>query len=307
MHTQIVPRRRDLLSAPVWRAVKRVSGIIGLEDDPVGLARPPWFDASKYQGSIDMTVAAETFWGCYLRAGVGWGYADPEFAGHYAAAGEAGLYRTSYHVLWTDLDVQAQFEHWISIHPHIDTIPRVIDLEADRGDSNYHKATVVKQMSDMVLEYDGQRPIIYSRANIIQPWLDSWSDTFLNQHYFILANYLYNATLEHPGPPSRPERMNENRVILHQTCDHKNAPVDMISSASQDLDWDRWELGDEVAMQSFIEEQWGDGLEPQPVTGDLSPEWALEITQVVESALGVALPDPIIPPNTEPPPDADDA
>ncbi len=198
--------------------------------------------------------------GVIARAGVGWGYQDERFLEYYAQAKAGGLYRSSYHVIWTDLDVQKQADNWFSIHPEIDVIPRAIDLEVDRNDSIAQKSDAVMEMSDIVLARDGVRPIIYSRYRLIDDWLKLWSASDLNAHYYWLAQYLLSGA-EHPGPPTLPDRVKVDRVLLHQTADKKPGFPGEAQSAA--VDYNRYQFGDEAQMHSWIAQEWG-GTPPPP-------------------------------------------
>jgi len=240
----------------VWKILQNIptEKLFGIDLQATGLIdgdpREAGYDTSVFQGIVNhdiMKLYGYNFW--YGRMGISWGYVDPTFAINWEKAGIAGLYRSSYHVIYTNQPIKSQFDNWIKHHPKIDKVPRIIDLEVDTGDTYTNKANAVKSMSDMVLNHDGVRPIIYSRKNIIDPWLASWSAELLNAHYYILAQYLYDRTVEHPGPPSLPNRMNVNRILWHQTADKKAGPPGAVQSAS--LDRDRWERDDVTVAQFF--------------------------------------------------------
>jgi hypothetical protein len=117
-------------------------------------------------------------------------------------------------------------------------------------------------MSNTVFQRDGVRPIIYSRHLLINDWLSSWSDAELNIHYYWLAQYLFNRSLEHPGPPTLPYRVSRDRVILHQTADKKPPFGGEVESKS--VDWDRWLIGGVVDMHDWIEDAWGTNYHVEP-------------------------------------------
>lgn len=235
--------------------------------------RPMFRDLSKYQGlynfPIAVTCGAKLF---YIRSGVSWGYPDPEFPVLYAGAGSVGRPRTSYHVIYPDQPVIKQADEvWYKQHPEIENVPRVIDLEVDRGVSHQQVADRTWQMSELVLSRDGIRPLIYSRYLLINAWLQSWTTAMLNAHKFILAQYLFDRTQEHPGPPKLPNRVLVQNVIGHQTADKK--PGCTGEAASSAVDYNRWTLGDSAQMDVWMKENWGIGAPPpvpppDPIPGD---------------------------------------
>lgn len=221
-----------------------------------GLARPLWHDVSANQGNVSMDLlAAAGAYGVAIRAGISWGYQDSFFPQNWKAAGASGLMRTSYHVIYTDQDITAQLDNWYRVHPNRDVLPRVIDLEVSRPDSYAHKAGAVMQMSDAVKARDGVRPWIYSRKNIVDPWLASWSIEDLNAHYWWLAQYLWDRIREHPGDPALPTGVLRNNLILHQTADKKAPPHGSVESYA--LDYDRWERGNATHMFDWIADLYG--------------------------------------------------
>jgi hypothetical protein len=239
-----------------------VNSLLSIFENPVGLARPFWRDASRHQGLIDFGVSkANGVLGMLLRSTVGWGYQDGFFQRNWAEAGKAGLYRASYHVLWPGLSVIRQADNWYKTNPEIEIIPRVLDVELQHTSSDVQVADAVKRFSDLVLARDGVRPIIYGRYKQLARWFQFLDHSFINDHYYILAQYLWDRVREHPGPPTLFPRLERERVIMHQTADKKPGfPGEAQSSA---FDVDRWELGDEADMHIFIGSVWG-GEEPTP-------------------------------------------
>lgn len=237
--------------------------LAGVFEDPTGLARPLWRDYSKYQLKVDFNVARSIgVLGMAARSSISWGYTDPWFHTNYTGAKEVGMYRTSYHVLYPSEPVQRQADNWFRIHPEIDVIPRVLDLELGQNQLWSTIANKTREMSNIVLARDGVRPIIYSRYLLINQWLSSWSAEELNDHWYWLAQYSWAGYREHAGPPVLPRRVDRGRILLHQTSDHKLAPAGEV--ASKAVDWDRWEIGNEAQMHQFIAAAFG-GTQPPPV------------------------------------------
>lgn len=230
-------------------------------EDPTGLDRPLWRDYARYQYPIDPAQAVlNGVQGAAFRAGISWGYEDPFFKTYWKQWEGYNMYRTSYHVLYPDQPVIKQADKWYSIHPELDIIPRVIDLELQHGVAWDKIADVTWKMSEIVKSRDGHRPWIYSRWLLVRDWLRSWTTDMINEHYWWLAQYLYYGYVEHPGPPTRDPRMKESQVILHQTSDHKRSHNGEVGSGA--VDWDRWELGTEDNMHELIRKNWGEGSGP---------------------------------------------
>jgi len=231
-------------------------------EDPVGLARPLWRDYSRWQGQVDFAVAsANNVLGMAARSTISWGYQDPWWNRNWSETGLYDGYRTSYHIIYPDQPVVRQADNWYNAHPELDTIPRIIDLEVENNTPFELIAVNTWQMSDLVKSRDGYRPIIYSRNGLIDKWLASWTTEMLNEHYYWLAQYLFLPN-EHPGPPDLPDRVNRDRVILHQTSHKKPGFPGEVESKS--VDWDRWELGNELEMHQWIARTW-DGIPPPSV------------------------------------------
>lgn len=236
-------------------------------------ALPLWVDVSRYQGICDFqAMQAGGVRGVAMRANISWGYEDDTFKQNWQWAGDAGLYRTPYHVLYPDQDAQRQVDNWFSTCPAIDSIPRVVDLELERAQTGYLIGERTRQISDLIFAHDEQRPIIYTRYNLANAWLKNWSNAFKNDHYWWLAQYRWNRSLEHPGPPTLPNGVEREQVILHQTADKKAAPAGWISE--RNLDRDRWQIGDEVIMDAWIEATWGS---PEPPPPPVPSSWSTDV------------------------------
>jgi GH25 family lysozyme M1 (1,4-beta-N-acetylmuramidase) len=152
-----------------------LSSLASQFEDPVGLVRPLWRDYSRYQVIVNFDIAkANGVLGMAARAGISWGYIDPFFSTNYKGAGNVGIYRTSYHVLWPDQPVLKQAdESWYKAHPARDVIPRVIDLEKDRNQPWSKIADQTWAMSSMAPVLDrrnAKRPFLVV-SSIFLVWL----------------------------------------------------------------------------------------------------------------------------------------
>lgn len=230
-------------------------------EDPIGLLRPEWRDYSKHQGYVDHGVArANGVQGMTARATISWGYQDPFFDLNWIGANLVGMYRNSYHVIYPGQPALRQMDNWYKVNPTIDIIPRTLDLELEHEQEHQRIADVTWEMSDIVHSRDGVRPIIYSRYLLINKWLQSWTDEMLNAHFYHLAQYKWDRTREHPGPPTLPARVQRKRIIMHQTADKK--PGYPKEAQSFSVDYDRWEIGNETEMHQWIAENWGGPVSP---------------------------------------------
>ena len=247
---------------------KTLGAIVRTFEDPTGTARPLWRDYSRWQWpDLNLAVAiANGVLGAFHRAGISWGYIDPwanAFIGQ--ALGFPEFYWSTYHVLYADQSVIRQADEvWYRVQPEPNVTPRVIDLEVNRNIAYERYADATWQMSELVKSRDGARPLIYSRRLLINQWLAPyWTVEMLNDHHYILAQYLWDRTREHAGPPDLPTGVNRERVILHQTADKKPAFPNESGGTSY-ADYDRWEIGNELEMHQWIAENFGGTPIPVP-------------------------------------------
>jgi GH25 family lysozyme M1 (1,4-beta-N-acetylmuramidase) len=226
-----------------------------------GLDRPLWRDYSRWQEQVNFDKAIENgVFGMAARAAISWGYQDPWFPRNWIESKRVRMYRTSYHVIHPDQSVIRQADNWYHVHDEIDIIPRVIDLELANGMPHQVIAEKTWEMSNICFSRDGVRPMIYSRRLLVNDWLRTWTTEMLNMHYWWLAQYLWDRTREHPGPVTPPNRVEVDKIILHQTADKKTAPGEVPST----VDFNRWCIGNDSYMHSFIRDNWGSGEEPDP-------------------------------------------
>ena len=93
--------------------------------------RPLWRDYSYWNGLINGAVAAaHGVLGAFGRAGISWGYIDPTFAHFWSEFGKYSLYRSSYHVIYTDQSIIDQADKvWYVAQPEREIIPRMIESQ----------------------------------------------------------------------------------------------------------------------------------------------------------------------------------
>lgn len=243
--------------------------------------RPLWYDLSSHQGEVKFARLAEgpLVSGMYIRAGVGLSK-DPTFERNYTKCGEQGLYRTSYWALHPDKDAFTQFETWYFVHPILNGIPRVMDLEREHGVACSIIAGIAKDWSNEILQRDGHRPWIYGRClwleRVIFPF---WTEEFINEHFYILAQYDVGDGKEYEGIVL-PDKMRIDRVLFKQTSD-EIAPAPLgLAPESAAIDRNRWLLGDEEQMKSYLNALY---FEPE-----LPVDCCEELREVVEAEFKLA-------------------
>lgn len=224
--------------------------------------KPAGIDVSKYQGLVDWdTVRAKGVRFAGVRSGISWGYADPQFERNWAEAKRVGLARTAYHVLFPGEDPAKQVAHWLSIvGPDRGELPLSLDVELAHGYDPDRVQWAVKRVSDLVAAADGgRRPMLYSAAYWIDYYLTGQGrtpPTWLNDHWWWLAQYLRDSREEHPGEVLMPRGVSRERVLIHQTTG-SGIPFGV---ESLELDLNRWQF-DLAHLMSFA------GLGDEPESG----------------------------------------
>ncbi len=258
-----IPGRLPLF---VHRSVSALAQPI-LRSEAVDETKPLWVDTSKHNGHANVRIMMENgVWGIFPRGGISWGYIDPQVAETMRQARELEMYYASYHVIYTDQPAFDQWVNWRNAQEYPDPdrpFPRAIDLEVQRGDSLDSKLATVEEMSELVEAHDGIPPLFYTRYLIANDWLRKASTEWLNDHYWWLAQYLFDRTREHPGPPTLPNRVKREQVLFQQTADK----IATFPGATQNccLDRNRWQLGNHLQMIEFIRINFGGGpITPPP-------------------------------------------
>ncbi len=231
--------------------------------------RPLIIDVSEHQGQLNYNALSGNPDKSLVphiiisRAGLGkYGHMDDkQFVRNWEKCKQFGYFRQSYYAYWPWHPAGRQLDEWFKINPTIDVLPRVIDLEENAHDVEAEFiADRMWEWSEEILRRDGYRPWIYSRKNLIDPWLASWTDEMLNAHYYIIAEYNNRRDQEEEGF-NLPNRVNANRCVAKQTADKMelgpNLPI---------IDRDRWMLGDALQLDDWITTNYsGDVPSPPPV------------------------------------------
>ncbi len=228
--------------------------------------KPLWIDVSRHQGRIDFVQMLKMvdckpreLHGVVIRAGVGL-EKDVQFERNWLKFKD--IYRSSYWALHPDKNVNDQLDDWYQVNPEILGIPRTIDLERDGGKTANEIADMTLHWSDVILSRDGVRPWIYSRKNLIDLWLDSWTYAELLDHYYMLAEYNAGDGKEYDGI-RLPNRVDASRVLLKQTTDKMT-----LYPGSGAIDRDRWLPGDVRQMNDFLNSTYFGNDTPNIPVGD---------------------------------------
>jgi hypothetical protein len=129
-----------------------------------------------------------------------------------------------------------------------------MDIEVAGNLTNAQIGNAVAGFSDRLAAHDNQRAGIYTNYWRVNDYFAAWPLSYLLEHLYWLAQYRTIRSLEHAGPPTLPRRVPGEYVILHQTADKKRAYT---GEAPENVDWDRWLLGNEAQMLIFMNERWG--------------------------------------------------
>ncbi len=185
-----------------------------------------------------------------MRAGVSWGYADPWFPYYMAEAQRINRVRMAYHVLFPGENPITQMDNFFKILGDIDfsSVPLVLDLELDHGQSVRRITDTTAQAVNIITKRTNQTPFIYSRAGWINQFVNAYD---LPPVYWWLAQYrwpwpypLY--TPEHIGPPTLPAGV--TNWTIHQTAS-RGASIG--AAAMHYMDYNRWN-GSKDDLLKFI-------------------------------------------------------
>jgi len=196
------------------------------------------------------------------RAGVSWGYRDPQFFYHWTQMGQLQVGRIAYHVPYFGESAVAQMDSLFKMlanksdwaHDRI-----ALDLEVAGINTRARITSTTLNCLEICKSRTGRYPIIYSRANWVDVYLQV-SD--LPKLDWWLATYRRSApspfyTNEHPGPPILPKGV--NTYLIHQTGDRCKS----IGAFSRYMDYNRWN-GDLEAVWKYFNNPTGYLEIPEP-------------------------------------------
>jgi hypothetical protein len=196
------------------------------------------------------------------RAGVSWGYRDPQFSYHWTQMGQLQVGRIAYHVPYFGESAVAQMDSLFKMlanksdwaHDRI-----ALDLEVAGINTRARITSTTLNCLEICKSRTGRYPIIYSRANWVDVYLQV-SD--LPKLDWWLATYRRSApspfyTNEHPGPPILPKGV--NTYLIHQTGDRCKS----IAAFSRYMDYNRWN-GDLEGVWKYFNNPTGYFEIPEP-------------------------------------------
>ena len=142
-------------------------------------------DVSSYQKDIDWstTAADRNIKFVYVKATEGATFTSNHYRRNIENARRYGVRVGSYHFLRTGSSIRSQFENFVSVvkKEEQDLIP-LIDVEYRRGWTNQQLRDSVKLFADLLEEYYGCRPMIYTSSSFFNSYL---APDFVNYPLFI--------------------------------------------------------------------------------------------------------------------------
>jgi lysozyme len=142
-------------------------------------------DVSKYQRQISweavrgMEVQGVRLHFAFIKATEGLTSTDPFFRRNWRKAKGAGMVRGAYHFFIASRDGKRQAEHFIdevSLRPG--DLPPVLDVEQAFGMSSAQIRKEVSRWLDVVEQYYGVRPIIYTNVDFYEKHLQGSFDDY---------------------------------------------------------------------------------------------------------------------------------
>ncbi len=131
-------------------------------------------DVSSYQKDIDWstTAADRNIKFVYVKATEGATFTSNHYRRNIENARRYGVRVGSYHFLRTASSIRSQFENFISVvkKEEQDLVP-LIDVEYRRGWTNQQLRDSVKLFADLLEEYYGCRPMIYTSSSFFNAYL----------------------------------------------------------------------------------------------------------------------------------------
>ena len=142
-------------------------------------------DVSKYQSVIAweqvkaMQVDNIRLSFSFIKATEGIGNTDPRFRKNWKQAKEAGIYRGAYHFFIASKDGRLQAEHFIrQVRLETGDLPPVLDIEQVNGTSTGMIQREAKEWLNIVEEYYGVKPVIYTNVDFYNRYLGEAFDDY---------------------------------------------------------------------------------------------------------------------------------
>jgi lysozyme len=142
-------------------------------------------DVSKYQQLIswesvhNMQVRDIRIGFAFMKATEGAGNSDAFFKRNWKKSKEAGMVRGAYHFFIATKDGRKQAENYISkVNLQTGDLPPVLDIEQTFGVSAAQLRKEVKEWLDVIEQYYGVKPIIYTYVDFYEKNLKGYFDDY---------------------------------------------------------------------------------------------------------------------------------
>lgn len=142
-------------------------------------------DVSKYQQMIswesvhDMQVKDIRLGFAFMKATEGVGNTDAFFKRNWKNSKEAGMVRGAYHFFIATKDGKKQAENFISkVNLQSGDLPPVLDIEQTFGVSAAQLRKEIKEWLDVIEQYYGVKPIIYTYVDFYEKNLNGYFDDY---------------------------------------------------------------------------------------------------------------------------------
>ena len=231
--------------------------------DTLMIDRPLWMDVSSYQSFLDMDkakAAGNDVLGVIIRAGVGLNK-DVDFQAFWTYYQDKVAWQSSYWANHPQYLPGQQSEKWFEQNPElILNISRMVDAERHNNMPPHEVASHIVSMSNDALVRDGQRPMMYGAYYFLMEYLIPFvSEEWLNEHWFILAQYNDGDAIEDETSLMLPDKIHIDRVVFQQTTG-----VAELYPGSGAVDRLRFLLGDIEEMRAWAR-QFSGLAEVEPV------------------------------------------
>jgi hypothetical protein len=163
-----------------------------------------------------------------------------------------GMFFGAWAFMFAHLSVKDQVATWLKDSPRGE-LPFSVDYENASKKYNYSIPTASQLLEafDRVEQAEGRSCIGYSRKNVMDKYLATMSTEDLNKRHWWIAQYL--AAILHredPGPVRLPNRLQRDRIIIHQTSGDVLPPPPGFTPVAKAMDHDRW-VGT-MSLEAFV-------------------------------------------------------
>ena len=152
-------------------------------------SRKGGIDVSHYQGRIDWNEVAKhgDISYAFVKATESNYYVDDYYQDNMEQGRKHGIAMGSYHFFRANVSIQEQFEHMTSVvKPDMQDLVPLIDVEAANGVPSSIFAGRLKEFLEMVEEYYGTPPLLYTYVNFYNRYL---ADRGFSHYPLMIAFY----------------------------------------------------------------------------------------------------------------------